>query len=60
MRFLKDPGKIIGYLEKSYTMKGLEYPQLYLGEIIVEFLLLEWIQISHLNFLYTYKNKKLH
>ena len=34
--FSKEPEKIMQFLEKSYTMKGVGYPQFYLGGDIVE------------------------
>ena len=37
MCFSKNPDEIIMYLEKSYTMKGVGYPQFYLGGDVVEF-----------------------
>jgi hypothetical protein len=37
MCFSKNPEKIIHYLEEFYTMKGVGYPQFYLGGDVVEF-----------------------
>ena len=36
MCYSKEPEKIIEYLEKSYTMKGVGYPQFYLGGDVVD------------------------
>ena len=36
MCFSKDPASILDYLKKSYTMKGVGYPQFYLGGDVVQ------------------------